>query len=243
LLRRVLAGIVALPVLGAVVLGVEVELARRGPDLPDDEPLALDRIYSGGQGRALRVVWLGDSTAAGVGASGVSSSLAAQVANRLGPTVDLRGLAVSGARVSDVLDDQLGDVAALRPDRVFISVGANDTVHLTSVATFHKRYRRLVQGLPEGAEVVLLGIPDMGAPRRMAQPLRAVAGWRGRRLDRVVREVARETDSTYVDIAGATGPAFRHDPNRYFAADRYHPSDDGYRLWADAIIAEVGGRA
>ncbi len=76
----------------------------------------------------------------------------------------------------------------------------------------------------------------MGAIPRLAQPPRAVAGFRGRQLDDVVRTVAGETGSAYVDIAGETGPEMRSDPERFFAADRYHPSDAGYELWADAVL-------
>jgi lysophospholipase L1-like esterase len=88
---------------------------------------------------------------------------------------------------------------------------------------------------------VLLGVPDMGAIPRLAQPLRAVAGFRGRELDEVVREVASDTGATYVPIAAATGPAFRRAPERHFAADDYHPSPSGYRLWADAVLTEIPG--
>jgi lysophospholipase L1-like esterase len=76
----------------------------------------------------------------------------------------------------------------------------------------------------------------MGAIPRFAQPLRAVAGWRGRNLDAEVRRVAADTGAVYVDIAGPTGPPFRRHPGRYFAADDFHPSDAGYGLWADAVL-------
>ena len=99
---------------------------------------------------------------------------------------------------------------------------------------------RLLGRLPPGAEVVLLGVPDMGAVPRLAQPLRAVAGFRGRELDEVVREVADEVGATYVGIAAATGPTFRAEPDEMFAADEYHPSAAGHRLWADAVLDEVG---
>jgi lysophospholipase L1-like esterase len=84
--------------------------------------------------------------------------------------------------------------------------------------------------------VVLLGVPDMGAIPRFAQPLRAVTGWRGRHLDATVRQVAADTGAVYADIAGPTGPSFRREPGRYFAADDFHPSDAGYGLWADAVL-------
>lgn len=235
--------VVAAAVVGAAaVLAVEIQLARAGSRLPNLE-LVLDRT---GVGR--RVVWLGDSTAAGVGASTSAGALPSQVADRLasfeaspadGPRpsgVSVAVLAVSGARVADVLADQVPKVAGLQPDLVLISVGANDTIHLTGRGAFRHTYEELVRALPPGVPVVLLGVPDMGAIPRFAQPLRAVAGWRGRNLDAEVRRVASHTGSIYADIAGPTGPPFRRHPDRYFAADDFHPSDAGYGLWAEAVL-------
>ena len=222
--------VVAAAVVGAaVVLVVEIQLARGGTRLPDLE-LVLDRP---GEGR--RVVWLGDSTAAGIGASNSAGALPSQVADGLaGPSVSV--LAVSGSRVADVLGDQVPKVAGLEPDLILISVGANDTIHLTGRGAFRHTYEKVVRALPSGVPVVLLGVPDMGAIPRFAQPLRAVSGWRGRNLDAEVRQVAARTGAIYADIAGPTGPPFRRDPNRYFAADDFHPSNAGYGLWAEAVL-------
>ena len=225
---------VGVPVMALVVLVVEAGLARRG-EMLEGPPLKLGGLVGEGSQPPLRVVWLGDSTAAGVGASTVATALPSQVAAALDRPVDLAVLARSGATVADVVRHQLPALAGLGPDLVFVSVGANDVTHLTSRADFERAYRRLLAGLPESAEVVVLGVPDMGAIPRLAQPLRAVAGFRGRQLDDVVREVAGDTGGGYVDIAGQAGPPFRRDPDRFFAADRYHPSDAGYELWADAV--------
>ncbi len=224
--------VVAAAVVGAaVVLAVEIQLARGGTRLPNVE-LVLDR-----QGEGRRVVWLGDSTAAGVGASTSAGALPSQVAD--GPRlsgVSVAVLAVSGARVADVLADQAPKVAELEPNLVLISVGANDTIHLTGRGAFRHTYEELVRALPSGVPVVLLGVPDMGAIPRFAQPLRALSGWRGRNLDAEVRGVAARTGAVYADIAGPTGPPFRRHPGRYFAADDFHPSDAGYGLWAEAVL-------
>jgi lysophospholipase L1-like esterase len=173
----------------------------------------------------------------------VSDALPTVVASRMGRPVELHVLAVSGERVGGVVDDQLPAVAELEPEVVFVSVGANDVTHLTSRGAFGDHYRTLLAGLPTGVEVVALGVPDMGAVPRLAQPLRAVAGFRGRELDEVVRDVAAEHGAVHVPIAAATGPAFRADPDRFFAADDYHPSPAGYRLWADAVMAVLDGTA
>jgi lysophospholipase L1-like esterase len=226
----------ALPLLTSMVLLVEVQLASRQRNLPD-EPLALDGRIDG-TGAALRVLWLGDSTAAGVGASGVDGALPRQVARGSGRPVDLTVLAVSGDRIANVAEEQLPKVAALaeQPELVFISVGANDVTHLTGPVEFGRTYGRVLDGLPAGAHVVLLGVPDMGSPPRLLQPLRALTGARAGYIDDVVRRLARDHGATYVDIAGRTGPSFRADPDRYFAADGYHPNDEGYALWTKAVL-------
>ena len=238
--RRALVGVAAVPVVAVGVLAAEVQLARMGPDLPDDAPLDHDaRIGADLEGPALRMTWLGDSTAAGVGATSAARAIPQRVAGALARPVDVTSLAVSGARVADVVDDQLPRLASTRPDVVLVSVGANDVVHLTSRADFRSIYERLVAAADPDAVLVLLGVPDMGAPPRFAQPLRAVAGLRGRQLDGVVREIARGAGAVHVDIAGETGPPMRSDTGRFFAEDRYHPSDDGYALWAAAVVARL----
>lgn len=233
--------VVAVPLVAVGVLGAEVALATRGERLPGP-PLRLDGRVGSGSSPALRVVFLGDSTAAGVGASTIDAALPRLVAADLGRPVELTVLAVSGDRVADVVDEQVARVA--EADLVLVSVGANDVTHLTSRDDLRRSYLEVLEGLPDGAAVVLLGVPDFGGVPRLAQPLRAVVAFRGRQLDAVVEGVAADAGAAYVDIAGETGPAFRRDPGRYFAADDYHPSDAGYRLWADAVaevLADPGG--
>jgi len=232
----VLLSAAAVPVVAVAVLGAEVQLARVGPDLPDDAPLDHDGQV-GGAGSSLRMVWLGDSTAAGVGATSARFAIPRRVAAQLDRPIEVTNIAVSGDRVRDVVEDQLPQLDALRPDVVLISIGANDVTHLTSQADFRRTYAEMLAAMPDGAIVVVLGVPDMGAPPRLAQPLRAIAGLRGRQLDELVRTLADDHGAEYVDIAGETGPTMRSDTARYFAADRYHPSDDGYALWADAVLA------
>ena len=141
--------------------------------------------------------------------------------------------------MADVVDDQAGRLRDLRPDVVLVSVGANDAVHLTSRADFRRAYDELIAAVPAGTLIVLLGVPDMGAPPRYLQPLRGIAGLRGRQIDRVSQAVARDNGAVYVDIAGETGPTTRSDTSRYLAADRYHPSDDGYALWTAAVLDQL----
>jgi lysophospholipase L1-like esterase len=222
---------------GPLLLGAEILLATRGepsPPLPADIDAC---VGCGTTGPPLRTVWLGDSTAAGVGVAEAGEVVGRQVARRLGGPVDVRVLATSGARVTDVVEEQLPQVPE-DAQVICVSIGANDATHLTSASTFSSSYRRLVEGLPASACLVLLGVPDMGSTPRLAQPLRAVAGWRARTLDQKVRSLARAAGATYVDIAGTTGPAFRRDRS-LFSVDGYHPGGTGYALWAGAVTAAM----
>lgn len=234
------AALLAVPVIGAVVLGVEVLIAANGAKLPETEPYDLDGVVGPDRdGRTERMVWLGDSTAAGVGASSAETALPRAYAAGRDHPVDLTVLAVSGARVSDVVDEQLPRFPDREVDTVVISVGANDAVHLTRAGDFERRYRRVLDALPADADVVMLGVPDIGSVPRFAQPLRFVAGVRGGTIDAVIDDLADAPGRTYVDIAGETGPAFRRDPGTLFAADDYHPSDAGYELWLSAVTDAV----
>jgi lysophospholipase L1-like esterase len=146
------------------LIGTEVVLAGGGlilteydPGLadgriePTDPPSTADAV------EPLRVTWIGDSTAAGVGSSSADESVSRQVGRRLADEldrpVDVQVVAVSGARVADVVASQLSLVDP-EADVVFISVGANDTTHLTSSGTFADDYRTMLDGLPDGGLVM-----------------------------------------------------------------------------------------
>lgn len=231
-----------------VVLLVEVQLARTGKELDPPDVATLTRSVGDGSRRA-SVLWLGDSTAAAVGTTKADGAVSSQVARELtaaDPSLSLqvRVIAHSGDRVGDVVSDQLPKVKAIAPDFVVVSIGANDVIHLTRVGTFRSTYRSLIDGLVAAGvakeHIVLVGVPDMGSPTRLKQPLRAITGWRSRRLDREVRSVANAAGTRYVDLFAATSKPFRAHPEQYLAADKYHPSDNGYALWATAISQVLG---
>ena len=103
--RVVVSVALALASLGAI-LGVELVIAARREYLPTEPALEIGGRWGPASGTPLRLVVLGDSTAAGVGAGKARLSYPAQLAQRLGADgyrVDLTALGVSGARTADVL--------------------------------------------------------------------------------------------------------------------------------------------
>jgi len=227
-----------------VVVGVEILLARLGDRLDPFPRESLDGRIGGSGDTPLRIVWIGDSTGDGVGASTPDATLPRTFARGLDRPVDLRVLARSGARTLDAIQTQLPELAGLRPDWVVVGIGSNDVIHLTSLSDFRAQLDRLLQGVlaTEPDSVIVVGPGQFASTPRFAQPLRFIAGRRARALNRDARQVAQAHGAVFVDIIERVGRFFVDDPARYHARDDFHPSDAGYGLWARAALDAVAGR-
>lgn len=238
MVRRV--GLVIAAALGLFVALVvaEVFLAMRREFLPTEPAYVIEGTFGPSDGETLRFVVLGDSTAAGLGASESRFSYAARLSEMLaadGYRVEMTGVGFSGATVADVLDEQVDRALALQPDLVFVGIGANDATHLTTLHSFGKDLGDVYDKLgASGATIVGSGIPDMRA-KAFLEPLRSIVGWRGRELSDVVEGEAEKRSIPVVPLAERTAAFFVEDPDAAYASDLFHPGDGGYAAWARAI--------
>ena len=241
-LRRVLVA-AGVPLLVAMlVLAGEAVYVLNQDFLGADDAPDLGGSLEGPMGPPIRLALLGDSTAAGVGVTdsrdSVGGVLGLLLAQRSTVTFDAFG--VSGARAAD-LEEQVD--AVLRgptPDVAVVLIGPNDATHLSRLGGVRSDVHDAVQRLRDaGARVVVGSCADMGSATAFPVPLRQLAAARGRAVGRATREAAREAGAVVVDIGAETGPQFRADPDRYLSEDRFHPSAEGYRLWAKALEDEV----
>lgn len=186
-----------------------------------------------GEPGGLRYVALGDSAAQGIGAAkpdcGYVGLLARRMRDSSGRPVEVVNLSRTGARLDDVVEEQLPALAALgyEPDLVTVAVGGND-VRGYDRDRFNGAVERLTAALPAGAYVA--DVPFFGGGRwgRHARAagdlLRASAVRRG--LHPVALHAALERQ----------GPAA---VLTQFAADWFHPNDRGHRVWADAFWSAI----
>jgi lysophospholipase L1-like esterase len=239
MIKAVVAGTVASVVLVATILGIEIVLAMQRTYLPTSPALTLDGDFGGPADKPLTFVVLGDSTAAGLGAGTPENAYATDLARWLaarGRRVHLRTFGLSGARVHDVLTDQVPEAVAASPDLVFVGIGANDVTHLTSLDSIRRDTTAILRQLKAtGATVVLAGPPDMRA-KAWYEPLRSLAGFRGRQIAATMDAVARSERVPVVPLAQDTGPFFAAHPDTAYASDDFHPGPAGYRAWARAIF-------
>lgn len=184
-----------------------------------------------GEQGGLLYVAQGDSAAQGIGATrperGYVGLLAERLREATGGPVQLVNLSVSGARVRDVVEVQLPQLADLRPDVVTVGVGGND-LRRYDEATYRADLEALAVGLPAGTVVADVPYFMHGRFQRDASSAAALlcerASGAGMRVAPVHAAMQRRGAAAMV---------------RDFAADLFHPNDRGHRVWADAFWSEV----
>ncbi|MEN3611451.1 SGNH/GDSL hydrolase family protein [Plantactinospora sp. ZYX-F-223] len=238
---------------GIALLAGEAFVARNRRYARPELGLALRSTVGRAGAPPLRLVLLGDSAALGVGVDRADDTVGGQLARLLsegaGPTgggerqVRLSSVGVSGSRSTDLATQVARALLGEHPDVAVILVGANDVMGLRrpgeAAAYLGAAVRRL-----RGAQVrVVVGTcPDLGAVRAIAPPLRQIAGWLGRQTARAQAVAVIEAGGTVVDLAAETGAVFRADAGT-LCHDGYHPSADGYRVWAHALLPAVARAA
>lgn len=223
----------------------QAAIARRmiGKPLGEQAPAA-DKVWRKRYGDSLDLLMVGDSIAAGLGAERpkdvLGARLARKSARRLRRSVRLRTVAEVGAETS-MLAAQLAELPTdYRPDVAVIVVGGNDVTHRVPVSGSARDLRAVIEWLQaRGAHVVVGTCPDLGVLRAVPQPLRALGGRASRQLAAAQHRVALDCGAGSVSLARRVGPFFVVDPEQMFALDRFHPSSEGYRRTAKALLPAV----
>lgn len=184
----------------------------------------------------LAVAILGESTAVGVGAATLGEALpghlARSLANQIGKSVRWAIWGGTGMTARRLLS------AVPKEGRYDVSVvllGVNDVFRLTPIKAWVSSLKALAKKLSEqGSELILFSaVPPVGRFPALPQPLRAVLGVRAALLDHYLQRLPSE-----VQGAAHCKVEFPTDVN-CIATDGVHPSEDGYRSWAQQLAATI----
>jgi lysophospholipase L1-like esterase len=207
----------------------------RTPVLPE---IAGPRHGQAGDGTPLRLLVLGDSAAAGVGAGRFEQSLAGFLVQDLSRDHRLtwRVLAKSGATVTTTLT-ALAEQAGIAPfDVVVTSLGVNDVTSGATrtgyVAGYQDCIRRL-RGVHQARLIVISRMPPVGQFPALPHPLRGVLGLRARKFDRAL-EAALRYDP---DVRFVTQGPMRD--TSVMSSDGFHPGPPVYAAWAAQASAFI----
>lgn len=184
---------------------------------------------------ALVYVALGDSAAQAVGAYAADQGYVGQFAKRLqvkeNRPVKIINLSKSGAKIQDVINDQIPELNKINADVITLDIGGND-IAVFDANKFKTEYTNLVSMLPAGtlvADVPYFGgrtqLPFFGSGLPEQSVLIA---------NTIITEATKEKSVVVVPL---------HDISKdrngrriwNYAPDYFHPSSLGYRAWTDVF--------
>lgn len=220
--------------LAPVCLVQGLAVRRRAQRLPE---AVGPRSGRGGTGPVLRLLIVGDSSAAGVGVVHQDDALSGRLVAELGGfDLHWRLEACTGATTASTL----AALKALPPepfDAAVVALGVNDVIRQVSLRRWLATQDALWEvlqsrfGLRHG---YLSGVPPLGRFPLLASPLRGVLGARATQLDAALAAQV------------ASHPALRHLPfdatlldPALMAADGFHPGPEIYRHWAARLAAAI----
>lgn len=213
--------------LGPVLLMQGAYTRRVTPKLPEAEG---EREGVAGGGMPLRLLILGDSAAAGVGAATQAEALSGQLVNRLARDYQVRWqLWARSGLDSQALLEMLDQRAAQPFDVVLLSIGVNDVTGPLSIDQWIALQRRLMsvlRGKFAARHIVVSPLPPMHLFPALPQPLRWYLGNRAARFNaRLARLAAGQDHCTMLTtrlapVAGSMAP------------DGFHPGPAIYSVWA-----------
>lgn len=200
-------------------------------------------------GQAPFRLWvIGDSSAAGVGASTQSEALACQtavsLAQQLQRSVAWRLIAQSGLNTAQTYD-LLKNTPAQAADAVLFALGVNDATSQVKAKAFMNNTAALwrkVQSITGANIAVFSGLPPVHAFPALPQPLRFYLGQWALWLDGALQDWVAKQHLIYCPIASTLAGASVAD----MASDGYHPGPRIYEVWgqqsAHLIAAKVNVR-
>lgn len=229
------ASSLALPLYAVAGLWLRARTQRFPPAEGPVFGLAQPEDGEGGGANRLRLLVLGDSSAAAVGIArqedGLAARLAGEMAARSGRAVEWRAAGFNSATTGMLSDHVVHNLEPVAYSHVLISAGFNDLKNFHSGRRFRTEFGGLIYALkarfPESRIhwSQVLSPDDVPA---LTPLLRAILRPRAAEFDRLGRCLCRERGAIAI-------PAMRGLPRAAFCSDGIHPSEAGYAGWAEHV--------
>lgn len=224
--------------LAPVLLAQGKRLIKTMPRLPE---AVGEREGSCGSGAPLRLLIVGDSSAAGVGVAAQDKALLGQTLLHLSAshTVTYRLIARSGS----TLPRTLRKLRTMEPepfDVAVTAIGVNDILAGRSLKPWLTSYQALVAeicGRFSVRHVVVSGLPPTGQFPAVPNPLRWIIGRQTRQHDAALRAwIERTPVLSFASLETTPDHALHGTPMAdLMASDGFHPGPQIYAAWAKRI--------
>lgn len=190
-----------------------------------------------GQGVPVRLLVLGDSSAASVGIArtdaGIAALLAGMLARDTGRPVTWRAAGFNSATATQLRDVVVPNLAHDDWTHIVVSVGTNDAKNFHTVSRFKRDFGGLLYALRAkfpGARIVWSPVIDMTTVPALPPLLARILEIRAQAINAMGTRLCHERGAV---------PASRlpvEDPARGFSTDGFHASEAGYRAWAEHLL-------
>jgi len=183
----------------------------------------------------LKVLFIGDSTAVGTGASTNLHSTSGWFSQDF-PEASIENYSRNGMQLKKLVDI-LSQVKGRHFDLAVVQIGANDIVYLTNLKDIETRQREVIRLTKEIADqVIILHSGDIGDAPLFFWPLTKLYSWRSYK----VREIYQKSEDervSYVNIIELEKSV--KNSRELYAADNFHLNDEGWRTWYQFIKMEI----
>lgn len=217
-----------------VLLGQALYLRMTVLNLPEP-PGARSGVV--GDGEPLRLLVIGDSSAAGVGVDTQDQALCGQLSQLLSEDVAVHFdlVAETGAKTGQTLG-WLSGLPKQQYDFVVTALGVNDVTKGVSLRTWLRQQNQLIDHLSTqfGAKrIYVSGLPPMAQFPLLPQPLRWILGRQADRFDRNLEALTKQrSDCEMIRIDLGLDKS-------NMAADGFHPGPTVYAAWAKEIADRI----
>lgn len=202
--------------------------------LPDAEGEIIGKI--GESDESIKILVIGESTVAGVGAKNHGEALTGQFAKHLSKnlnkTVYWHAIGESGINVEGTLERLVPNLPEENLDLILVALGGNDVFELSSPKKWRRDMTKLLEILRSKhpkATILLANVPMVRDFIAMPNPLRYILSRLAKLHHFNLKDLAAEMENVYYydDIKIVEDDFF---------SDGIHPSTYGYNLWAEAMV-------
>jgi len=191
----------------------------------------------GDAGDAAKLLVIGESTVAGLGASTHKKALAGQFAERLagrtGRAVEWTVMGKNGVTARRTIDELVPQIPDRQFDYILLGIGGNDVMKLSSPKKWRRDMLVLLGILREknpDAVIFISNCPMIVLSPVIPHPIKFLLWELSKLHDKNIRDFTGEMDRVHyypqpvdVELDG-------------FFADGIHPSEQGYSDWAEAMM-------
>lgn len=196
---------------------------------------------AGNGGSPVKLLIIGESTVAGLGARNHELALAGQfakrLADRIGRSVSWAVIGKNGVTAKQTIDELVPRIPDETFDYILVGLGGNDVMKLSSPRKWRRDMTRLLGILRErnpDAVIFLSNCPMIKLSPAIPQPIRGILWQLSKLHDANIKDLTSNMDKIF----------YYHQPRNLeidgFFADGIHPSEKGYSDWSEAMMKFFG---